>query len=85
MSTQHGFWILATDNRVFDRVVTRHLNAHGDIFAIHAFYQSDSYSYSDIVRRLKSARPPRRVSSTHGRAKSPAAVTRSVLCRLWTV
>jgi hypothetical protein len=61
MSTQHGFWIAATDNRVFDGIVTRHLIAHGDIIAINAFFQSASYSFSDIVRRLKVASPAIRV------------------------
>jgi len=37
MSTQHGFWISATDNRVFDGIVTRHLATHGTIIASHAF------------------------------------------------
>jgi Hypothetical glycosyl hydrolase family 15 len=59
MSTPHGFWIAATNNRVFDGVVTRHLIAHGDIVAINAFYDFPSYSYADIVRRLK--RKPSRV------------------------
>jgi hypothetical protein len=53
MSTQHGFWIAVTDNRVFDGFVTRHLLAHGDIVTINAFYESDSYSFANIVRRLK--------------------------------
>jgi len=59
MATQHGFWIDATDNRVFDGIVTRHLVAHGDIVAINAFYRSPdfyqppAYSFADIVRRLK--------------------------------
>lgn len=53
MSTHHGFWIAATDNRVFDGIVTRHLIGHGNIIAIHAYFESDSYSFADIVGRLK--------------------------------
>jgi hypothetical protein len=53
MSTHRGFWIAATDNRVFDGIVTRHLIGHGNIIAIHAYFKSDSYSFSDIVGRLK--------------------------------
>jgi hypothetical protein len=58
MATQHGFWVSASDNRVFDGFVTRHhLIAHGDIVAINASYVSASYSFSfsNIVHRLKSA------------------------------
>jgi hypothetical protein len=58
MSTQHGFWIAATDNRVFDGIVTRHLVAHGNIIAIHAFYEYDLGSL-DIKRlRLDGQRIP---------------------------
>src|SRR4030095_10881739 len=52
MSTQHGFWVLVTDNRVFDGVVTRHVIANSDIIALHAFYDSAPYRFSDIVDRL---------------------------------
>ena len=61
MSTLHGFWIAVTDNRVFDGIVTWHLVTHGDIIAINAFYKSDSYSFSDIVSRLKVESPTVRV------------------------
>jgi Hypothetical glycosyl hydrolase family 15 len=52
MATQHGFWVVVTDNRVFDGVVTRHVIANSDIVALHGFYKSPSYSFSDIVTRL---------------------------------
>ena len=61
MSTQHGFWVLVTDNRVFDGVVTRHVIANADILALHAFYDSPAYSFSDIVSRLHFAGPGFRV------------------------
>jgi hypothetical protein len=61
MATQHGFWIAVSDNRVFDGIVTRHLVARGNIIAIHAFYESDSCSFADIVSRLKLASPVVRV------------------------
>src|SRR5262245_63798923 len=52
MSARHGFWVTATDNRVFDGVVTRHLVTHGDTMVIHGFHDSDSYPFSNIVERL---------------------------------
>ena len=61
MSTQHGFWIEVTDNRVFDGFVTRHVIAHSDIVAINAFYESDSYDFANIVHRLKAGSPAIRV------------------------
>ncbi|MDD5319525.1 MAG: putative glycoside hydrolase [Methylococcales bacterium] len=57
MWTPHGFWVLVTDNRVFDGVVTRHLVAHSDIAVIHGFYEG----FSNIVKRLHAARPGFRV------------------------
>jgi hypothetical protein len=51
MSTRHGFWIAVNDNHVFDGIVIRHLIAHGDIVTINAFYESDSYSFANIVGR----------------------------------
>ena len=85
MSTQHGFWIAATDNRVFDGIVTRHLIAHGDIIAINAFFQSASYSFSDIVQQAEGRfRQPSAFFSTHGQVESPWAGTPSVRLRLWT-
>jgi hypothetical protein len=61
MWTTHGFWILVTDNRVFDGPVTRHLAAHGDISVIHGFYDPAPYTFSNIVQRLHAARPGFRV------------------------
>jgi hypothetical protein len=61
MATQHGFWVLVTDNRVFDGVVTRHVIANSDIVALHGFYSSPAYTFSDIVSRLHFARPGIRV------------------------
>ena len=63
MATLHGFWILVTDNRVFDGIVTEHVTAHGDIVVIHGYHHSHSepYSFENIVSRLHAADPPIRV------------------------
>ena len=76
MSTHHGFWIAATDNRVFDGIVTRHLIGHGNIIAIHAYLKSDSYSFSDIVGRLKvlPPSPPVRVLFYTWAGRKPTGV-----------
>ena len=76
MSTHHGFWIAATDNRVFDGIVTRHLIGHGNIIAIHAYFKSDSYSFSDIVARLKvlPPSPPVRVLFYTWAGRKPTGV-----------
>lgn len=61
MPTTHGFWVGVEDNRVFDGVVARHLVTYGDIIVINGFYNSDSYSYRNIVQRLHEARQGFRV------------------------
>jgi hypothetical protein len=61
MATQHGFWVAAHDNRVFDGFVTRHLITYGDIIVVNAHYQAASYSFANIVHRLKLLAPSVRV------------------------
>ena len=61
MATQHGFWVAAHDNRVFDGFVTRHLITCGDIIVVNAHYQASSYSFANIVHRLKLLSPSVRV------------------------
>ena len=86
MSTHHGFWIAATDNRVFDGIVTRHLIGHGNIIAIHAYFKSDSYSFSDIVGRLKvlPPSPPVRVLFYTWAGRKPTGVDTIGSSRHWT-
>lgn len=75
MATQHGFWVAALDNRVFDGFVTRHLVACGDIIVLNAHYQAPSYSFANIVRRLKRLSPSVRVLFYTWAGRKPMAGT----------
>jgi len=76
MSTTHGFWVGVEDNRVFDGVVTQHLVAHGDIVVINGFYDSDAYSYRNIVQRLHEARQGFRVLFYTWAGRKPLGATK---------